>query len=127
MDTRRPFGDHSLLVSPNSLVNRESRELLTMVPPSSFPLQVRCLSLSRQRSSQRFLARSFFARWNSLSSIISGVTRRVGVRAAVGKQLEDALQDLLCSLSCCAHEWQLVSFLFSFHNSTFQLFCKITL
>jgi hypothetical protein len=42
----------------------------------------------------------FFARWNSLfSSIISGVTRRVGVQAAVGKQLEDAVQDLLCSLS----------------------------
>jgi hypothetical protein len=43
------------------------------------------------------------------------------VQAAVGKQLEDALQDLLCSLSC-AHEWQLVSFPFSFHNSNIPAF-----
>ncbi len=96
-----------------------------MVPPSSFPPQVRCLSVPAALLA-KVSREKFFARWNSLSSIISGVTRRVGVQAPVGKQLEDALLDLLCSLSC-AHEWQLVSFPFSFHNSTFQLFCKITL
>jgi hypothetical protein len=86
-----------------------------MVPPSSFPPQVCRLSVPAALFA-KVSREKYFARWNSLSSVISGVIRSVGVQAPVGKQLEDT------PLSC-AHEWQLVSF----HNSTFQLFCKLTL
>jgi hypothetical protein len=73
-----------------------------MVPPSSFPPQVRCLSLCvpAALSSQTFLSRRSFLHAGILFlQSFREFTRRVGVQAAVGKQLEDAVQDLLCSLS----------------------------